>query len=72
MKDKITFQKNGKLIYKNQFLNGKQHGEQLGYDYNGQLCHKYQYINDKEVSKKEWLDYSKPQHQTQFLTDMYV
>ncbi len=66
----------GKLWYKGQYLNGLKHGEQMCYEYSGNLlfdwCHDY-YINGKKVSKEEWLEYKTPQqHQTQFLTDMYV
>ena len=51
--DKITFEEdyysNGQLWYKRQFLNGKLHGEQLGYlSNNGQLSYKGQYLNGKE------------------------
>ena len=49
--DKITFEEeyhsNGQLRYKYQYLNGEQHGEQLGYYSNGQLRYKRQYLNGK-------------------------
>ena len=76
MEDKITFKEdyhnNGELAYKTHYLNGKKHGEQLVYYHNGKLWYKCYFINDKKVSEEEWLEYSKPQYETQFLTDMYV
>ena len=57
--DKITFEEvyfeNGQLMYKDQFLNGKKHGEQLSYWKNGQLWYKEHYINGKKHG--EQLDY---------------
>ena len=50
--DKITFKEgywdNGQLKYKHQYLNGKEHGEQLAYHSNGQLHYKWQYLDGKE------------------------
>jgi len=70
--EQLGYYKNGKLEYKWQYLNGKRHGEQLTYHENGELWYKDYYINGVEVLLKKWICYSKPQHQTQSLTDMYV
>jgi len=44
---KEDYYSNGKLKYKNQFLNGEKHGEQLGYHENGTLIYKNQFLNGK-------------------------
>ena len=70
--EQLYYYDNGNLEYKDQYLKGKRHGEQLIYNSNGELWFDYYYIGGKEVSKEEWIGYIKPQHQTQFLTDLYV
>lgn len=70
--EQLSYWSNGKLMIKSQYLNDKQHGEQLCYHNNGKLWYKDYYINGVEVSEEEWLEYNKPQHETQFLTDLYV
>tara|TARA_B110000858_G_C17432295_1_gene305987 strand:+ start:249 stop:560 length:312 start_codon:yes stop_codon:yes gene_type:complete len=70
--DQFDYYSNGKLNYKTQYLNDKPHGEQLRYHKNGKLWYKSYCINGKKVSEKEWIEYIKPQHDTQFLTDLYV
>ena len=64
-KDKITFKEgnwdNGQLKYKWQYLNGKEHGEQLWYHSNGQLSNKHYYINGNYVSQDKWIKYNRDQ-----------
>lgn len=65
------YYRNGELCYKEQYLMGEKHGEQLSY-HNGELCYKEYYIKGEKVSEEEWIKYNKPEHDTQFLTDLYV
>ena len=70
--EQLGYFSNDEIMYKHQYVNGELHGGQLGYHCNGELRYKEYYINDKRVLEKEWLEYNTPQHQTQFLTDLYV
>jgi antitoxin component YwqK of YwqJK toxin-antitoxin module len=49
----------GQIGYKHNYINGHQHGEQIGYYSNGQLWYKVYYINGDEVSHSEWIDYNR-------------
>ena len=70
--EQLSYWDTGQLSYKHQLFNGKYHGEQLSYYGNGRLYYRDFYINDRKVSEEEWLEHNKAQHNTQFLTDMYV
>ena len=75
--DKITFKEeywdNGQLKYKEQYLNGNQHGEQLGYYYNGQLHYKFQYLNgNKHGEQLGYYEGGKLWYKDYYINDNYV
>jgi antitoxin component YwqK of YwqJK toxin-antitoxin module len=43
---------NGQIRYKKNYINGKQHGEQVCYHDNGQIMYKENYINGKYHGKQ--------------------
>jgi antitoxin component YwqK of YwqJK toxin-antitoxin module len=52
--EQIGYYHNGQIAYKQNYINGQLHGEQLW-----QINYKDYYINDKLVSKEEWIAYER-------------
>jgi antitoxin component YwqK of YwqJK toxin-antitoxin module len=55
----IGYHDNGKIWYKENYINGNQHGEQIVNYPNGQISIKCHYINGNEVSHSEWIIYNR-------------
>jgi antitoxin component YwqK of YwqJK toxin-antitoxin module len=55
----IGYHSNGKIAYKENYINGNKHGDHIGYYSNGKIIHKKIYINGEQVSQEEWLAYER-------------
>jgi antitoxin component YwqK of YwqJK toxin-antitoxin module len=70
---KESYYANGKLWDKLQFLNGKQHGEQLYYHSNGKLNYKHQHLNGKNHGEQiGYYDNGELYYKNYYINDKYV